>query len=460
MTRGHLIDLLCLTAEDFEAGWGALHAAQKAEADWDSAVVWLPSALSLPRRRPDNGNVIQGWRRWWDEIPESPMKHRWLAELVEHAKERGAHFERGVVRGFGDVADLPPGYGDGSPEGSAGVTPNKDQDQDRDQEYQQGVGEARAREGAPREPPPVSEQAQVENPPAGPAGEPESPAPSSGGSGAGSTGGSPQPSADPARLGVPPGISLGPDALRFGALVVEARARKGLPRAEPALSGRTARDRATVLERLGRYLRDLVSEAAHEAAKLGLEPDPRAFDQIGARALAGWFDFPGSDGHYLDDRGHPIEALEKDIQKFGAVAQRAHLQRLRELAREERQRAAPPRRPSNPTTVASPAQPVPSTGRVRGRVLDLFAEWYCRAKASEPVLTAVDHGNAAQVEALLTQRAASESADEEGARLAYLSLLEMALEQLFAADGPHSVPALRAVVEGWSPGTMLCDAVA
>ena len=54
-------------------------------ADWDAPLVWLPNALR--HNFPANINMVKGWRTFWNEVPECPLKseiHQSFTEQLEH----------------------------------------------------------------------------------------------------------------------------------------------------------------------------------------------------------------------------------------------------------------------------------------------------------------------------------------------------------------------------------------
>ena len=81
--------------------------------DATAGLVLLPNALSY--RPPDNPNVLKGWLKEFDRIPESHLKDEWVQRLREHAAARGGGFNE-VSAVFadtqGELFTKPPGNSD------------------------------------------------------------------------------------------------------------------------------------------------------------------------------------------------------------------------------------------------------------------------------------------------------------------------------------------------------------
>ena len=110
--------------EGFREAFGELFAKGFAEADWDLGIVWLPRAVEI--NRPDNPNVIKGWRTTWDEIPDCPLKSKAFLRLRAAIAPMGPAF----AKAFADIAEP---SSQPFPNGMA----NQDQDQEQEQEQEQ-----------------------------------------------------------------------------------------------------------------------------------------------------------------------------------------------------------------------------------------------------------------------------------------------------------------------------------
>ncbi|MCC6551403.1 MAG: hypothetical protein IT372_00080 [Polyangiaceae bacterium] len=449
--RHQMAEVLDWSLERFDAAWAALHNTGRVKSDWDARVIWMPGLLALDR--PDGPNNVLSFRAHWDEIPDSDLRFQWLAEVVAYCTMRGPAWEAAYLRAFGDVreVELPAGFGEGSPEGSAPVAapsrsgpadpsgtkdPDPDPDPDLEPEKEKEGGESRA---SAREPPPILQKD--------------------------SEGELPEDRA--ARLGVPPRLDLTPDGLRVGRLFVEARARKGTSSVEPQLDGTAAVARRDALDRAGAFLRDLTSETIHLAVKRDLEaPDPGdVFQAVGLRAMVDWLGFGGSDGEILFTRGHRFELLVgqdmQDLRRFGVQAQQAFLGQLVEARRKLREEARRPARPTRetgggdgcPPPVAVPLPGwVPPTHPVTVReasahgaefVLDLFRERFREVHGGDPSPPA--EGDRKEAASLYELATALATGAQEPERLR-MDLLLGAVEALF--DGrEHTLAQLRQHLE-------------
>lgn len=93
--------------EGFRKAFQEVFAKGLAKADWKGGVVVLRKALfdSLgePRdtSRPANPNVLKGWERSWETVPECALKTEYLHSLKAFAKALGKPFEKAFEEGFG-----------------------------------------------------------------------------------------------------------------------------------------------------------------------------------------------------------------------------------------------------------------------------------------------------------------------------------------------------------------------
>lgn len=91
-----------------------------AKADWAARVILIPKAIRY--NEPESPNVIKGWRRWYDEVPESVLKHELLSEISAFLSGKKA-FTQAFREAF--------------PEAYRQASPNQEQEQEQEQEQQQ-----------------------------------------------------------------------------------------------------------------------------------------------------------------------------------------------------------------------------------------------------------------------------------------------------------------------------------
>jgi hypothetical protein len=90
-----------------------------AEADWKARVVWVPKAIRY--NEPESPNVIKGWRKAWDEIPECHLKLKSLQELRDYVESNPKH-KAAWLKAFREVF----------PEAFAKGSPNQEQEQEQE----------------------------------------------------------------------------------------------------------------------------------------------------------------------------------------------------------------------------------------------------------------------------------------------------------------------------------------
>jgi hypothetical protein len=88
--------------------------------------VWLVNALKY--QPPSNPNVMKGWARYWDDVPESALKHELWQALKVACKSWSRRFDELFAEPF--TEPFRDGLGNG-------YTQDQDQDQDQEQEQEQ-----------------------------------------------------------------------------------------------------------------------------------------------------------------------------------------------------------------------------------------------------------------------------------------------------------------------------------
>ena len=91
-------------------------------ADWKARVLWLPNAVKY--NRPESPNVIIGWRKSWDEIPECELKQIALSSIRDEVCRMSRKFVEAFRKAF------PEAFHKAFREGS----PNQEQEQEQEQE--------------------------------------------------------------------------------------------------------------------------------------------------------------------------------------------------------------------------------------------------------------------------------------------------------------------------------------
>lgn len=132
-----LADDLGWSLEGFREAYAEAFAKGLVKADWKAGLVVIRKALldasGQPRdsNKPESPNVLKGWAKSWDEIPECPLKNELLQTLGAFAKALGVGFAEAFTKAFGKAL------------AKASPHPLPNQEREREQE----------RESDPEEPP-------------------------------------------------------------------------------------------------------------------------------------------------------------------------------------------------------------------------------------------------------------------------------------------------------------------
>jgi hypothetical protein len=104
------------SVEDYRKVFREVSGKGLAKADWKAGLVFVPNVIK--HNPPESPNVVRGWWKVWDEIPECSLKQ----EAYQHLKVFIEDFAKGK-RGFLDAFRQP--------------SPNQEQEQEQDQEQDQ-----------------------------------------------------------------------------------------------------------------------------------------------------------------------------------------------------------------------------------------------------------------------------------------------------------------------------------
>lgn len=92
-----LAEALEWSPEGLRERFGELFREGLAEADWKARLVFLPNGIKY--NPPNNPNVVAGWAKHWDALPEGPLKgriwRRFHAYFLEDTERRKAEIARG-----------------------------------------------------------------------------------------------------------------------------------------------------------------------------------------------------------------------------------------------------------------------------------------------------------------------------------------------------------------------------
>lgn len=79
---------------------GGSKGAPMALADWDAHVVWVPKAVVY--NAPDNPNIVKGWMKQIDLVPECDLKIAWLIITHKHLAKLGDNYARALHDAMGE----------------------------------------------------------------------------------------------------------------------------------------------------------------------------------------------------------------------------------------------------------------------------------------------------------------------------------------------------------------------
>lgn len=104
--------------EGFRKVFREVFAQGMVKVDWKARLVWVPKAIHY--NRPENPNVVKGWRDTWDEMPECDLKLEAWQELKAFIEGLG----EGFVKAFEQACQKP----------SLKPLPNQEQEQEQEQD--------------------------------------------------------------------------------------------------------------------------------------------------------------------------------------------------------------------------------------------------------------------------------------------------------------------------------------
>lgn len=75
------------------------------EADWDAGVVWIENAIE--HNEPQSPNVLKGWKKHFDLIPECNLKEKAFQRLKVFAEDKSDSFAKAFAEAFGKAKRKP-----------------------------------------------------------------------------------------------------------------------------------------------------------------------------------------------------------------------------------------------------------------------------------------------------------------------------------------------------------------
>jgi len=87
ITIQHLAHTLGWSVEDTHRCWQEIEKEEMGFADWDAGLVWIPQGIL--HNPPTNPNVVKGWWKHWDNLPECGLLYQAWMKLGELVALRG-----------------------------------------------------------------------------------------------------------------------------------------------------------------------------------------------------------------------------------------------------------------------------------------------------------------------------------------------------------------------------------
>jgi len=113
-----LSEVIDWNLEGFRKAFQELFQKGMVKADWKARLIWIPKAIFY--NRPENPNVVKGWKDTWDEMPECELKQEAFQQLENFMKDLGESFHKA----FQEACSKPSGK----------TLPNQEQEQEQEQE--------------------------------------------------------------------------------------------------------------------------------------------------------------------------------------------------------------------------------------------------------------------------------------------------------------------------------------
>lgn len=130
-TKGGLAEELRWSLAKFTRALGGILARHMAEHDAASAFMWLPNFLKY--NPAENGNVVKGWLKALDLLPECALREQMLQAARHHCERSKVPGVSAAFReAFGGPSPKPFGGPSGKPSGNC--MPNQEQEQEQERE--------------------------------------------------------------------------------------------------------------------------------------------------------------------------------------------------------------------------------------------------------------------------------------------------------------------------------------
>lgn len=96
---GAMAETLRWPAEGFREAFREVSREGLAKADWEAGLVWIPKALKY--NPPESPNVVIGWGKAFDELPDSELKSEIYSNISKTMEAFGKGFQEAFAKAFG-----------------------------------------------------------------------------------------------------------------------------------------------------------------------------------------------------------------------------------------------------------------------------------------------------------------------------------------------------------------------
>jgi len=98
--EAQMAEALGWSLKAFQEAFREAYSKGMVKADWKARVVWIPKAIEY--NQPESPNVIIGWSKMWDEIPDCELKEEAYHTLKHHIETSKA-LKKGFMEAFRKV---------------------------------------------------------------------------------------------------------------------------------------------------------------------------------------------------------------------------------------------------------------------------------------------------------------------------------------------------------------------
>ncbi len=91
--------------DKFKSAFTVLEEKKMVEVDWEAQIIFIPNQIKY--NPPHNPNIVKGWAKVYDNIPESPLKSKFYAHVKRFLKPFGESFLQSFLESFANIVSVP-----------------------------------------------------------------------------------------------------------------------------------------------------------------------------------------------------------------------------------------------------------------------------------------------------------------------------------------------------------------